>query len=591
MSFVAARHPRLSSPAIALFSGVDYVFHFAGIGDIVPSIERPIEYMSINVQGTVQVLECARHAGVEEIRLCRVVVLLRPGRHADARRPSDRAAISLRAEQVSGRAGGVPLAQVYRLPVNSIRIFNAYGTRSRTSGAYGAVFGVFLKQKLAGKPFTVVGDGTQTPRFPLRHRCRRRLPARRRDRHDRRDLESRRRQSAIGQSSRRAARRPGHPYSQAAGRAGLHLGRYRQDPARSRLEARRSVSRKVLAGSWRDRLLARRAARGIRNRSRRRPKTGSSALTAGESEHDGRRQPQIRQPQDQDAAEIAAAHRPRPRKQKVIMCHGTFDIVHPGHVRHLLYAKSKGDILVASLTADAHIVKANFRPFVPQDLRAFNLAALEVVDYVVIDPDPTPLENIGIIQPDFFAKGYEYTKDGLHPRTAEEKAVVEAYGGEMHLHAGRHRLFLVAHHRDSTPPAIATEKLMMLAGGREARLRRSAQGDSTARPGLRVHVVGDTIVDSYTHTDDDRRHDQDADDERAVRGKAATTSAAPASSPSICKAAGAEVTFSTVLGDDPLGEFVLKDLESRRHRLSRRSSIRRGRPPTRTRSSPAAIGC
>jgi UDP-glucose 4-epimerase len=54
---------------------------------------------------------------------------------------------------------------VYRLPVNSVRIFNAYGTRSRTSGAYGAVFGVFLRQKLAGKPYTVVGDGTQRRDF------------------------------------------------------------------------------------------------------------------------------------------------------------------------------------------------------------------------------------------------------------------------------------------------------------------------------------------------------------------------------------------------------------------------------------------
>ena len=85
------------------------------------------------------------------------------------------------------------------------------------------------------------------------------------------------------------------------------------------------------------------------------------------------------------AEEIAAEIGPPPRKKKVIMCHGTFDIVHPGHVRHLLYAKSKGDILVASLTADAHIAKANFRPFVPQELRAFNLAALEVDDYVVIE--------------------------------------------------------------------------------------------------------------------------------------------------------------------------------------------------------------
>ena len=55
----------------------------------------------------------------------------------------------------------------------------------------------------------------------------------------------------------------------------------------------------------------------------------------------------------------------RPRQAKVIMCHGTFDVVHPGHVRHLLYAKTKGDILVASLTADEHIMKDNFRPYVP----------------------------------------------------------------------------------------------------------------------------------------------------------------------------------------------------------------------------------
>ncbi|HEX3869886.1 MAG TPA: adenylyltransferase/cytidyltransferase family protein, partial [Pirellulales bacterium] len=131
------------------------------------------------------------------------------------------------------------------------------------------------------------------------------------------------------------------------------------------------------------------------------------------------------------AAEIATAIGPRPRERRVIMCHGTFDIVHPGHIRHLLYAKSKGAILVASLTSDAHIVKANFRPFVPQELRAINLAALEMVDFVVVDSEPNPLRNIGIIQPDYFAKGYEYVKEGLHPRTAEEKGAVEAYGGEL----------------------------------------------------------------------------------------------------------------------------------------------------------------
>jgi cytidyltransferase-like protein len=109
-----------------------------------------------------------------------------------------------------------------------------------------------------------------------------------------------------------------------------------------------------------------------------------------------------------------------PREKKVIMCHGTFDLVHPGHIRHLIYAKSKASVLVTSLTGDQHISKANFRPFVPQMLRAMNLAALEIVDYVVIDENPTPIENFKIIQPDYFAKGYEYNKGGMHPKTKEE---------------------------------------------------------------------------------------------------------------------------------------------------------------------------
>src|SRR5437762_1052028 len=92
--------------------------------------------------------------------------------------------------------------------------------------------------------------------------------------------------------------------------------------------------------------------------------------------------------------QLAAAIGPRPRLSKVIMCHGTFDIVHPGHLRHLTYAKEKADILIASVTADEHILKANFRPYVPQELRAANLAALEMVDYVIVDPNPTPVHQM-----------------------------------------------------------------------------------------------------------------------------------------------------------------------------------------------------
>ena len=114
-----------------------------------------------------------------------------------------------------------------------------------------------------------------------------------------------------------------------------------------------------------------------------------------------------------------------------IMCHGVFDIVHPGHIRHLLYAKGKADILIVSITADRHVNKGPGRPHVPQDLRALNLAAFEMVDYVIIDHNATPLENLKLIQPDFYARGFEYSAHGPGTQIAEEAEAVRAYGGEI----------------------------------------------------------------------------------------------------------------------------------------------------------------
>lgn len=85
------------------------------------------------------------------------------------------------------------------------------------------------------------------------------------------------------------------------------------------------------------------------------------------------------------------------------MCHGTFDIVHAGHVRHLMFAKERADILIASITADRHVMKGTFKPHFNEQLRALNLSVYEMVDYVLIDDDPTPLKNLSIIQPDYFA--------------------------------------------------------------------------------------------------------------------------------------------------------------------------------------------
>ena len=123
---------------------------------------------------------------------------------------------------------------------------------------------------------------------------------------------------------------------------------------------------------------------------------------------------------------------PRAEKLKVSMCHGVFDLVHPGHIRHLTYTKSKSNILIVSITSDIHVKKADLRPYVPQRLRAENLAALEFVDYVIIDKNETPIENIKKLKPDFFVKGYEYiTSRKDNPNTNEEKKVLESYGGEF----------------------------------------------------------------------------------------------------------------------------------------------------------------
>jgi UDP-glucose 4-epimerase len=152
-------------PQSRVFAEANYVFHFAGIGDIVPSIEQPTDYMSTNVQGTVRVLEAARAAGVEKFVYAASSscygLAATPTREDHPIAPQYPYALS----KYQGEQAAFHWHQVYRLPVNSIRIFNAYGTRVRTTGAYGAVFGVFFKQKLAGKPFTVVGDGSQRRDF------------------------------------------------------------------------------------------------------------------------------------------------------------------------------------------------------------------------------------------------------------------------------------------------------------------------------------------------------------------------------------------------------------------------------------------
>lgn len=154
------------SSILPLFADVDCVFHLAGLADIVPSIEMPSQYFSVNVSGTFNVLECARQYGIKRFVYAASsssygIPDIYPTPESVPIRPQYPYALT----KYMGEELVLHWSTVYKLQALSLRLFNVYGPRSRTSGAYGAVFGVFLAQKLSGQPFTVVGDGNQTRDF------------------------------------------------------------------------------------------------------------------------------------------------------------------------------------------------------------------------------------------------------------------------------------------------------------------------------------------------------------------------------------------------------------------------------------------
>jgi UDP-glucose 4-epimerase len=148
------------------FQGVDWVFHMAGLADIVPSIEHPDSYFQANVSGTLNVLQSALDAGVKRFVYAASsssygIPATYPTPESSPIDPQYPYALT----KYMGEELVLHWAKTYKLPAVSLRLFNVYGPRSRTSGSYGAVFGVFLAQKLKGSPFTVVGDGSQTRDF------------------------------------------------------------------------------------------------------------------------------------------------------------------------------------------------------------------------------------------------------------------------------------------------------------------------------------------------------------------------------------------------------------------------------------------
>ena len=390
-----------------------------------------------------------------QVRLRGLVVLLRDRhRAADDRAGAHPPEYPYALSKYQGEQAVLHWGQVYRLPVVSIRIFNAYGPRSKTTGAYGAVFGVFLAQKLNGQAVHGRRRRHAAARFRLRHRSGARVSGRGRVGADAGDLQRRRRQSAVGQPARGAARRRGRSTCpKRPGEPDCTWADITKIRERARLEAgghvRGRASREMLR---QHRLLARGA--GVGSGVHRagdedvvRDAVGRDAMMF--SGHDGTDARYRRKIKTRD--ELRDDHRRRPRARKVIMCHGTFDLVHPGHLRHLMYAQRQGrhpgrEPHLATRTSR----KANYRPFVPQQLRAMNLAALEVVDYVIVDEQPTPLENLAYPAARLSSpRATSTSTDRRHPpQDAAGDRRPRHLRRRDHLHARRRRLFVVAVHRD-----------------------------------------------------------------------------------------------------------------------------------------------
>lgn len=155
-----------SSEILDYFHDVEAVFHLAALADIVPSITAPYEYMDVNVMGTTRVLEASRNAGVKKFiyvasSSCYGIPNEFPTKEASPPDPQYPYALS----KYLGEQVFFHWLELYGLSGLSLRFFNVYGPRARTSGNYGAVLGVFLGQKRANLPLTIVGDGNQVRDF------------------------------------------------------------------------------------------------------------------------------------------------------------------------------------------------------------------------------------------------------------------------------------------------------------------------------------------------------------------------------------------------------------------------------------------
>lgn len=193
---------------------------------------------------------------------------------------------------------------------------------------------------------------------------------------------------------------------------------------------------------------------------------------------------------------LAILAQERARGRKIVQCHGCFDIVHPGHIRHLSDAAEQGDVLVVSVTADRQVDKGIGRPMVPQELRCESLAALTMVDFVLIDGESWAGPMLEQIKPDVYVKGLEYSTNN-DPRFLREKTIVEKHGGVVVYTSGEVVYSSTRMHQEylGGDEFVAARLKALLA--RYGIDRQSALTRIDAFQGVKLVVIGDLILDEY----------------------------------------------------------------------------------------------
>lgn len=185
----------------------------------------------------------------------------------------------------------------------------------------------------------------------------------------------------------------------------------------------------------------------------------------------------------------------------IALCHGVFDLVHPGHIIHLEQAKAMADILVVSITAAQYVRKGPDRPYFDDEMRMKFLAALECVDYVMLSEGYTVDDIIEAVEPDFYVKGEEYAKaeDDITGKITEEKALVEKHGGRIRYTTGR--TFSSTNLINTAMSGLSDEVRQYMEDFVTRYSMREIRDFAAKAENLKVLVVGDIIIDKYTYCD------------------------------------------------------------------------------------------